>query len=431
MSGWNEYRPTVAEPWLKRRVVHLHRRAVFGACRSEIERDLTDGPAKSISRILDGSARDEGTLPDFEQRAAIIGESAVDSGNLDRLRAWWVFRLLFSPDPLRERLTLMWHNHFATSNDKVKDPRLMRLQNESFRKLGMGPFGELLRTMAHDPALLIWLDAPMNKAGKPNENLAREIMELFTLGIGNYQETDVRESARALTGFTVRKGNFYFDAANHDAGEKRILGQTGKWNGDDFVRILLEHKATPERLAWRLVSEFFADGVVDAAAKQELAQELSKHNLDIRWGVETILRSQLFFSEANLHTRVSDPASFLLMPLRALEYWRTPISTLVLAEWLTRLVKDCLHHRTSEAGMAARCGCRLVPLLHEPTISLLSLMGGFQFHHQSSAFANPRTFPSSPTTPSRSCATCRVCYSARVIFPGSHKLPKVSPLKLT
>ena len=114
--------------------------------------------------------------------------------------------MLFGPDPLTERLTLLWHDHFATSNRKVDNLALMRRQNELFRKLGRGPFGELLGAVVRDPALLIWLDAPSNRKGHPNENLARELMELFTLGIGHYTEDDVKEAARALTGWRVDAG---------------------------------------------------------------------------------------------------------------------------------------------------------------------------------------------------------------------------------
>ena len=125
----------------------------------------------------------------------------------------------------------MWHNHFATSIQKVGDPALMRRQNETCRRFARKPFGELLAAMARDPALLIWLDAPANRKGHPNENLARELMELFTLGIGHYTESDVKETARALTGWTVTDGEFREVASRHDDGDKTILGKAGRWGG--------------------------------------------------------------------------------------------------------------------------------------------------------------------------------------------------------
>jgi uncharacterized protein (DUF1800 family) len=340
LSVWAPYEPDDAAPWNLRRVVHLHRRVVFGACWSEVQRDLAEGPEAAVSRVLDGKARAEGVPDDFEQLAEVIAAAAVDSGNVERLQAWWLYRCLFSPHPLEERLTLMWHNHFATSNLKVNNLRLMKQQNDTLRKHALSPFGEMLRDIVHDPALLVWLDATSNRAGKANENLARELMELFTLGIGNYSEDDVKEAARALTGWTVRQSEFRNLESLHDGGEKTILGRTGNFDGDDLVEILLEEPAVARRLAWRLANEFLGPGVVDDSALEELAEGLRTHDLDIRWGARMILRSQLFFSDANINSRVSDPVTFLIVPLRAIECWRNPPATLILAEWIERMGQD-------------------------------------------------------------------------------------------
>src|SRR5262249_17720534 len=159
-----------------------------------------DGPKASIDRLLSGRARTDGVPADFADVAALLARSA---GDAERLKAWWVYRMQFGPDPLTQRLALMWHNHFATSIAQVRDAGTMRRQNEIFRDLARAPFGKLLTAVTHDPALLLWLDAPANRVGHPNENLARELMELFTLGIGHYTEADVKEAARALTGWTV------------------------------------------------------------------------------------------------------------------------------------------------------------------------------------------------------------------------------------
>ncbi|MCA9052931.1 MAG: DUF1800 domain-containing protein [Planctomycetaceae bacterium] len=343
MTHWLPYAATDAAPWNARRVVHLHRRTVFGAAWDEVQRDLADGPEEAVARVLTGECRAGGTAEDFEHLAGIIGAAAVESGSAERLKAWWIYRVLFSAHPLEERLTLMWHNHFATSNLKVESLRLMRQQNDTLRRHALAPFGDLLKEMSHDPALLLWLDAPSNKAGQPNENLARELMELFTLGIGNYTEGDVKEVARALTGWTVKQDQFREQASTHDVAEKSVLGRTGPWNGEDVVRILVEHPATAGRLAWRLTREFCGEGVAPETALKELAAGLRDHNLDVRWGVETILRSELFFSDANVGSRVADPMSFLVAPLRVLECWRDPPSTLVLAEWLSRMGLDLFY----------------------------------------------------------------------------------------
>jgi uncharacterized protein (DUF1800 family) len=343
INPWALYVPSGHAPWNLRRVVHLHHRAGFAATWSEIERDLRDGPQASINRVLAGRATTAGVPPDFQRTADLLGESAVSSGDPDRLKAWWVYRMLFGPDPLTEKLVLLWHNHFATSNLKVNDLPAMKKQNDTFRRLGQAPFGELLNQAVREPALAVWLDAPANRRGHPNENLGREIMELFTLGIGNYTEADVREAARALTGWTVVDGTFAEKPDRHDDGVKTILGRTGRWNGSDLVRMLLEHRATAERLAFRLCEWLMGEGAVDRAARQQLADGLRRHNLSIAWGVETILCSRAFFAEGNLRTRVLSPVEYVLGAARALELFDPPASTLALAEWCGRLGQDLFY----------------------------------------------------------------------------------------
>jgi uncharacterized protein (DUF1800 family) len=336
---WAPYTPGDEAPWDLRRVVHLHRRAGFAATWGELQRDLKDGPAKSIDRLLQGQTR-EGVTDDFRAVAGLLADGA---GEPARLKAWWMFRMYAGPDPLGERLTLLWHNHFATSNEKVNDVPAMRQQNEIFRKLGRGPFGELLKAVAHDPALLVWLDAPANRKGQPNENLARELMELFTLGIGHYTETDVKEAARALTGWKLGQGAFRDWAPDHDDGDKTLLGQTGRWKGDDLVRILLEHPATSRRLAWRLCEWLMGEKAVDAAALDALAAGLRGHDLNVGWAVETVLRSRAFFAEANLGNRVLGPVEYVVGVARALERFDPPPSSLLLGEWAARLGQDLFY----------------------------------------------------------------------------------------
>jgi uncharacterized protein (DUF1800 family) len=336
---WAAFAPGKQAHWDLRRVVHLHRRAGFAATWSELQRDLRDGPGKSIDRLLAGRSRE--TVPDnFRTVADQLHSRAADPAGL---KAWWLYRMLHGPDPLGERLTLVWHNHFATSNDKVNDVAAMRRQNDLFRQHGRGRFGELLGAVVHDPAMLIWLDAQANRKGKPNENLARELMELFTLGVGHYTETDVKESARSLTGWRVKNRVWQERAADHDDGEKTILGRKGHWKGDDLVRILLEHPATSRRLAWRLCEWLMGEKVVGAAALDALAAGLRKHNLKVAWAVETILRSRAFFAEANLGNRVLGPVEFLVGVPRALGCFDPPPSSLVLGEWTTRLEQDLFY----------------------------------------------------------------------------------------
>jgi uncharacterized protein (DUF1800 family) len=341
-NAWDRYEPSAEAPWDLRRVVHLHRRAGLGASWAELQRDVADGPDASITRLLEGTSRPAGAPEpeDFERTATVLGEAATASSDPGRLKAWWFYRLLFTPDPLGERLTLMWHNHFATSIQKVGDPALMRRQNETCRRLARRPFGELLGAMARDTALLVWLDAPANRKGHPNENLARELMELFTLGIGHYGEDDVKETARALTGWTVTDGEFREIANRHDDGDKTILGRKGRWAGSDVIRILLEQPATAHRIAWRLCDTFMGEGAVGKPEVESLAAGLRAHQLDIRWGVETVLRSRAFFAVPNIRTRVLGPVEFVVGTVRSLELLDPPPSTLVLADWCARLGQD-------------------------------------------------------------------------------------------
>jgi uncharacterized protein (DUF1800 family) len=352
-NSWGPYSPNTEAPWDLRRVIHLHRRAGFAATWSEVQRDLAEGPGAAIDRLLAGKCRSQGVPDDFETIAAQLAERA--SFDSLRSKAWWMYRMYFGPDPLGERLTLMWHNHFATSNSKVNDLAAMRRQNQLFRELGRAPFGKLLNAAVRDPALLFWLDAQTNRKGHPNENLARELMELFTLGIGHYTETDVKEAARALTGWSlsgqateqfrpsVGGGTFHEDPALHDEGKKTILARKGPWKGADLMRMLLEHPATARRLAVRLCELFMGEGAVDTASVEALARGLREHELDIGWAIATMLRSQAFFAEANLGNRALGPVEYVIGLPRALEFFDPPPSTMLLADWSARLGQDLFY----------------------------------------------------------------------------------------
>jgi uncharacterized protein (DUF1800 family) len=343
LNLWAPYTPDDQAPWDLRRVSHLHRRAGFAATWAELQRDLKDGPQASIDRVLTGKARASGVPAEFEPTAKLLADAAVSSNDPGRLKAWWVYRMLFGPDPLTERLALVWHDHFATSNLKVNDLGAMHRQNDTFRKLARAPFGELLRASVREPALLMWLDAPANRKGHPNENLGRELMELFTLGLGHFTEADVKDAARALTGWTVEDREYHFKATAHDDGSKTLLGKTGPWTGDDLVRMLLEHPATADRLAWRLCGLFFGEGQPGPEAVKALAADLRAHQLDVGRAVETILRSRAFFAAANLGARVQSPVEFVIGAARALELAEPPPSTLALADWAARLGQDLFY----------------------------------------------------------------------------------------
>lgn len=338
-ADWSPYVPNAERPWDVRRVVHLHRRAGFMATWVEIRRDLKDGPTAAVERLLTGKSGMHGPT-NFDATANLLADAAVSANEPGRLKAWWVYRMLFGPDPLGEKLTLMWHDHFATSNAKVQDLGAMRRQNELLRRHARGPFPALLNAAVRDPALMNYLDAPANRKGHANENLARELMELFTLGIGHYTEADVKEAARALTGWTVDEGEFKNNPGNHDDGEKKILGKKGKWTGDDLAKMLVEHPATSERIAFKLCRLFFGERGVDDAAKKSLAAGLREHKLETGWAVGTILRSKAFFDDSNIGTKIVGPVDYVVGAARALELFDPAPSTLALADWCGRLGQD-------------------------------------------------------------------------------------------
>jgi len=336
---WAPYAPDDKAPWDLRRVVHLHRRAGFAAAWDEIQRDLKEGPTAGVERLLAGKANAHAAV-EFSATADLLADSAVAAGEIGRLKAWWFYRMLFGPDPLAEKLTLLWHDHFATANSKVQDTALMRRQNDTLRKHASRKFADLLNGSVREPALLVYLDAPANRKGHPNENLGRELMELFTLGVGNYSETDVKEAARALTGWAIEDGAFAEAAERHDGGDKTILGKSGKWTGTDLVKLLLDHSATSERIATKLCRQFFGENVVSTEALKALAAGLRERDLDVSWAVGTVLKSRLFFADANLGQRVLSPVEFVVGSARALEMFDPAPSTLALADWSARMGQD-------------------------------------------------------------------------------------------
>ncbi len=343
MDAWQPYIPDEIAPWNLQRVVHLHRRAGFAATWDELERDLAGGPEASVRRIVEGKTRSRGVPPDFESTAALLADTAVASNDPARLKAWWVYRMLAGPDPLGERLALLWHDHFATSNVKVKNLAAMRQQNDLLRRHGRGPFGVLLGAVVRDPALLIWLDASSNRKAHPNENLARELMELFTLGIGAYSESDVKEAARALTGWRIEDETFCEIARLHDDGTKIIMGHRGKLTARDLLRILTEHPAVSKRLAQRLCGWLMGEKAVSETAIAALAEGLRAHDLDIGWAVATVLRSRAFWDRANLRSRVLGPVEMVVGSLRAIELFEPPRSTLIVGEWIAKLGQDLFY----------------------------------------------------------------------------------------
>ena len=318
MNPWAEYAPTAANPWDRRKAGHLLRRAGFGATAGELDRAVADGPKATIDRLLKGGEPDA----DFDATSQFMATEASlpASSPGTRVAAWWLYRILHDPHPLREKLALFWHNHFTTSIAKVLNARFIKAQYEILYTHALGDFGNLLHGITFDPAMLIWLDAKDSKKGKPNENYARELMELFSLGIGNYTEADIREAAKAFTGHDVKGNAHAFDPKQHDDTEKKVLGKTGKFKAADIVGICLEQPACPKFIAKKLYRFFVSETVEPAAALIDpLADQYRKSGFDTGKLVETILRSEHFFSKAAYRQRVKDPVSFAVGIVRGLE----------------------------------------------------------------------------------------------------------------
>ncbi|CAN5348039.1 hypothetical protein BH11PLA2_BH11PLA2_41280 [soil metagenome] len=318
MNAWQPYTPTKSDPWDAEKIGHLFRRAAFGASHINLLEGLRDGPEKTVDRFLSGDAADA----DFEKTCEFMASerSLPASAPTRSLAAYWLYRLLKSPDPLREKLALFWHNHFATSHTKVENARYMVEQYDTIHKHALGSFAELLQAMTIDPAMMIWLDTIESKKGKPNENYARELMELFSLGIGHYTEADIREAAKAFTGYTVKAGEMRFTAKEHDDTVKKVFGQSGQYEAKDVVKLCLAQSACPKFLVTKLYRFFISE---TEAPKPEviepLAEQYRESGFDTAKLVGTILRSQLFFSKVAYRQRVKSPVEFAVGIVRCLE----------------------------------------------------------------------------------------------------------------
>src|SRR5579875_402272 len=329
--AWQPYRPGKEVPWDIRRVGHLYRRAAFGASYAELEAGLKAGPEALIDQLLKGGPG----LAAFDAEMAPLAQNIARYNDAAHLRAWWLARMLHSPHPLQEKITLFWHNHFATSYAKVQSARFMLGQYELLRRHALGAFSELLRAMSSDPAMLIWLDGRDNKKGSPNENYARELMELFSLGIGHYTEKDIREAARAFTGWEIQGTKVVFNAKQHDDGVKTVLGQTGQWDADDIVRICLEQESAAPFLVSKLYRFLISETVTPTPELlTPLAQQFRKSGYDFGALVRTMLSSNLFFSPLVYRTRIKSPVDFSLNIVRGLE---GKIGTTALAQALEQL----------------------------------------------------------------------------------------------
>lgn len=316
---------------LRASLAHLHRRAGFGALPGELDAAVVAGYPATLDRLLDLSRPDPPAdaiapptlTPVPDPLPADANERrAVQNRALDETRQmilWWLDRMVVSTNPLREKLTWFWHGHFATAYTKVREPVLLYRQNQLFRTYGAGAFEALTQAVAKDPAMILWLDTNTNSKGKANENFSRELMELFTLGIGNYTEKDVAEGARAFTGWRFDRtvDGFAFVPTLHDDGIKTVLGASGPLKGEDVVRTVAQAQPTARYIAAKMFGHFAYpvapnDGLVDDLVKA-FGADLNVTNL-----VQAIFRHRAFLSPAARTGLVKQPVEHLVGALRTL-----------------------------------------------------------------------------------------------------------------
>jgi uncharacterized protein (DUF1800 family) len=313
-EAWLPFEPTAAQPFGRREAAHLFRRAGFAANSRELDETVKLGPKEAAKKLVTAN---EG---EFAGKMHTFAQTVLATNNSQTLAAWWLHRMLHTPAPLLEKTTLFWHSHFASSSAKVTDTRLMFNQNELFRRHALGKFEPLVLGIARDPAMLIYLDSATNRKTRPNENFAREVMELFVLGIGNYTEKDIQELARCFTGWEIQYGAFKFNRYQHDYGTKTILGKSGNFDGSDSVKVLLEQPAAARFLCGKLARYFITDeSDLSPELIEPLAQKLRESDYTFAPVLETLLTSRLFYSQASLGKKVRSPVELGIGLLRSLE----------------------------------------------------------------------------------------------------------------
>ena len=310
--AWARYEPSRKVPWNLARAAHLWRRAGFGATWGQLQQSLKAGPGRTIDLLL----RPEGDVASFNRTCDDYAGAVTQTA---ALRAWWLRRMILTPHPLLEKLTLFWHDFFSASAARVESVSLMREHVQHLRAGALGRFGSLLGRMARDPAVLLSLGAKANRKAQPADNFARQLLGRYTVAEGNYSDKDVSEAARAMTGWFVLRMQLRYIEREHDDGPKTVLGKTGTFSADDVVKIAAVHPATARNVVRRVYRWFISEtDVPPDALLAPLAESFAK-DFDVGRLVETMLRSNLFFSAASLGRRIKRPVEFAIGIIRGLE----------------------------------------------------------------------------------------------------------------
>jgi len=335
---------------------HLLNRAGFGGTPQQIQSLVAMGPQAAVDHLVDYDATDydapEAPVRDDIMRPLTPKERAEyararrendeealakfrqmrnerqreDRQQLQAMREWWFDRMIATPRPLEEKLTLLWHDHFAVNYRGCEDSYLLYKQNQLFRQHAAGSFADLARGIITDPATIVFLNNDRNRKQSPNENLARELMELFTLGVGNYTEQDIKEGARALTGYTRQDNDFQFKQNWHDPSTKTILGNRGTFDGADFVNICLAQRACSEYIAFKLYRHFVADvpDVDDMTREQkfvvtQLGRDLRRHEYDLKPVLKQMFLSEHFYDDGVRGQKIKSPTALIVGLVRVLD----------------------------------------------------------------------------------------------------------------
>lgn len=361
--------PLAASEWSYGHAAHLLERAGFGDTPEVVTRFAQMTPEAAVDLVIyyeqiaddlpdfqHSGIWDEPMLPDVDlhlrfddvmAKAAevgeVYGEVVADEGprqlqditdalyykylssnrEWERVAQWWAERMLITQRPLEEKMTLFWHGHFATEELKNDDYRLMLNQNETLRDLATSDMRSLLIAMSKDPAMLLYLDNRLNVKGHANENYAREILELFSLGIGNYTENDIKEAARAFTGWRNQGLEFIDDRQQHDDDVKTVFGETGNWDGEDIVDLILQQDAAGEFISSKLY-RFFVRTEISEQMVNDLAENLRGDDYQLKPFLRTLFLSQDFYSEPSLGAQIKSPVHFLVSTYRKLDLEKIP-----------------------------------------------------------------------------------------------------------
>ena len=323
-------------------LAHLMRRAGFGATRDELEAYAAQGYTATADELLNPG--DPEVMPDDIIRRYHVDQSELRQ--LDGAGANWLYRMVTTKCPLEEKIALFWHGLFATGYSKLNQARALLNQIDMFRRHGLGRFDALLVELSKDPAMLLWLDNTDNHKGAINENYGRELLELFSMGIGNYTEEDIKECSRAFTGWTLGNAeymamraskdsiwpysriawHFQYRDWDHDEGQKTFLGETGNFNGEDIIGIIARQQATARFVSTRLF-QFFAADEADADGEQvveAMMQSYFDSGYEIRAVLRTLFLSDYFMSEKARYARVKGPVELLVGAIRQAGSYRAP-----------------------------------------------------------------------------------------------------------